>query len=641
MYHAPLSLVLIFSPVAPLFAQAGNADADVVEEADDAFGRRVGAEQIGLYSESNVRGFNLQDAGNYRIADSYFVRSAAPAFPIIAGTTTRVGVNALRYDFPAPSGVVAFDLREPVPGTEASVETGIRANSGPFAELGFSMATRDERLGFVAGAHIYPEQSYVDGAGGDFFGIGITPRWTPSDRFSLTALATKTWWRYDADVGFAVSGPFLPPRIERRVYRGQQWAAFDSETEVAGTIMEAGAPSDWQVRASAFLSQTRYARSDFNLYQVLDEDGAVDATTFIAPPQRFRSLSGEAVLSRAWSAGALSHRIVAMVRGRDTRARTGAGEAVSIGRFDLPSLPPDRSEPDRPTDSSTRDNVEQYTAGIGYRLSIGDTLELRGDVQRTRYRKRVRIAEVSDTSTVSSPWLYSASATLGVTGELTAFASYTRGLEESGIAPANAVNSNDVLPPVLATQLELGARYALDPNLSLIGGAFEISKPVPGLAADGRFDLIGRVRHRGLELSLAGQLTDGLSVVAGLTRLEARLSGELVDSGLIGPIAVGRPEVNAQVNLTWRVPGIESLTFDGSMIFTGPEQGDGANELQTSAFATFNVGLRYGTRIGDTPITIRARVTNLFNRFAWTANSAELLFYNTPRSFALSVAATI
>ena len=36
------------------------AAADVVRAADDAFGRRIGVEEVGLYSESEVRGFSLQ-----------------------------------------------------------------------------------------------------------------------------------------------------------------------------------------------------------------------------------------------------------------------------------------------------------------------------------------------------------------------------------------------------------------------------------------------------------------------------------------------------------------------------------------------------------------------------------------------------
>lgn len=49
---------------APAFAQT---DTNAVGNAVDAFGERVGIEQIGLYSESQVRGFSLSTTGSYRI----------------------------------------------------------------------------------------------------------------------------------------------------------------------------------------------------------------------------------------------------------------------------------------------------------------------------------------------------------------------------------------------------------------------------------------------------------------------------------------------------------------------------------------------------------------------------------------------
>ena len=49
--------------------------------AADAFGERVGTEQSGLYNESQVRGFDLNDSGAYRIDDAYFSRAASAERP--------------------------------------------------------------------------------------------------------------------------------------------------------------------------------------------------------------------------------------------------------------------------------------------------------------------------------------------------------------------------------------------------------------------------------------------------------------------------------------------------------------------------------------------------------------------------------
>ena len=63
-------LVLACAAATPAVAQDS-----AVRSAADAFGERVGIEQIGLYSEGQVRGFDLNASGAYRIEDAYFSRS--------------------------------------------------------------------------------------------------------------------------------------------------------------------------------------------------------------------------------------------------------------------------------------------------------------------------------------------------------------------------------------------------------------------------------------------------------------------------------------------------------------------------------------------------------------------------------------
>lgn len=614
---------------------------DVVAASDDAFGRRIGVEQIGLYSEGNVRGFNLQNAGNYRIDGSYFVRTAAPANPVVSGTTTRVGINALRYDFPAPSGVVNYTLGVPGPGSALTIETGTRPNSGPFAEMTLSAARADGDLGIVGGIHLYPNQTYSDGSQGDFFAVGAAPRWRPAPGVELVGIATRSWWRYEADSGYAVAGPFLPPRIARKEFRGQEWTKAELRTQVLGSKASAELGA-WALTGSMFWSRAENVRGDFNLTTIEDPAGTASAQVFLVPDQGSRSFAGELTVARSWRSSGASHRIVAMVRRRETRASIANGQTFALGPVDLFAPPPSLPEPLRSDNGErVRDNVRQWTAGIGYRGSIGGWVEIRADLQRTRYVKQVQQPNGTETGNVTAPWLYSGSIASAVGPKTTVFASYSRGLEESGVAPSNAVNRNAVLPAVIATQAEIGIKQALTDRLTLIAGAFEIRKQVPGLGADGRFDLVGEVRHRGVEFSLAGTLVDGLNVVAGLTKLDATLSGERVDLGLVGRRAVGRPDWLAQLNLSWSPPVAKNLSFDLGATYTGSAQVDRANLLETKAFTTINLGARYRWEKGPLPLDFRLRITNVLDSFAWTATPSELLFYSRGRTIGLSVATTL
>jgi hypothetical protein len=62
-----------------------------------AVASRVGTEQSGLYSESQVRGFDLNDSGAYRIDDAYSApRSMFPNLPTVFALTARSGWWARR-----------------------------------------------------------------------------------------------------------------------------------------------------------------------------------------------------------------------------------------------------------------------------------------------------------------------------------------------------------------------------------------------------------------------------------------------------------------------------------------------------------------------------------------------------------------
>ena len=113
------------SPSLLAAARRAAAQDSAVKSAADAFGERVGTEQSGLYSETQVRGFDLNDSGAYRIDDAYFSRAAALNDPVLAGVGVRVGVNAVRLAYPAPSGVVNYRLRQAGPGERAAARRGL------------------------------------------------------------------------------------------------------------------------------------------------------------------------------------------------------------------------------------------------------------------------------------------------------------------------------------------------------------------------------------------------------------------------------------------------------------------------------------------------------------------------------------
>jgi iron complex outermembrane receptor protein len=310
--------------------------------------------------------------------------------------------------------------------------------------------------------------------------------------------------------------------------------------------------------------------------------------------------------------------------------------------------PADVSRPDFDFGPLTRDEVRQITGGIGYELRWPEVAELTLGVQKTQYEKNTRIPGQATLTTKDSPWLYNGTLALHLTDKLVAYAGYTRGLEESGVAPTNAVNRNSAPPALRTSQRDAGIRYALTPGLSLVAGLFDVRKPYFNVDPDLVYRELGTVRHRGIELSLAGQPIDGLSVVAGAVFLDAEVSGEAVDLGIIGPKPVGTTGRIIRANLDYRLPFFDPISLDLGITHQAGQVASvleyaelGGRQLMTEPQTIFDLGARYRFKVGATPATLRTQVTNLFDVYRWKVGSNASFRFIDARRFLLTLAADL
>ncbi len=135
---------------------------------------------------------------------------------------------------------------------------------------------------------------------------------------------------------------------------------------------------------------------------------------------------------------------------------------------------------------------------------------------------------------------------------LTVYGGYVRGFEEVAAAPQNASNRGAVPPAIRTRQTDLGLRYAMGRNLNLVAGVFEIAKPYYNLDEAAFYRDLGASSNRRLEVSLAGTVMPGFSVVLGNVLIDSRISGELVGAGRIGPRPVGTVRRRTIANIDWR-----------------------------------------------------------------------------------------
>lgn len=632
-----LALILLVSS-APVWAQRTTNNA--VTAADDAFGRAVGSEKIGIYSSEDVRGFNPVEAGNVRIEGLYFDQQAMPSNRVVDSSAIRVGYAARGYPFPAPTGIVDLKLEKFEGKVIGSIESEIdeQGNFGGSVQAKLTLA--GEKLGLSLGQG-FRIARIPFGRFGNFNTQALALSWYPETGTELTVF----WSQFDGSrmgaspITFPAPG-VIPPRLDRRQYFGQSWALGANRGYTEGAIFKR--------RFGAFLLETglfRSIKTDPIVYADLlfgtNANGLSPVHTIIADADNHVvSTSGEARLSYAWKASALSHRLQLSLKGRKQARDFGGQRSVQLGaaqsgvRIDLPP-------PVIAFGANDHSDVRQFTLGLGYDLIATDRGSLSLAIQTSNYRKDTDFANpmLANVQTRDKPLLYSASGTINLSHRLIAYVGTVRGLEESVIAPDRAINRGEAPPAIRTSQSEAGLRYAISPKLSLIAGLFQIRKPYYNLDAGQRFRQLGTLTNRGMEISLAGTLAPGIVLVAGNLLLDPKISGADVTAKLIGARPVGSFRRHSVANLDWKPKGQASWSFDLALDSFSKEVADAANSFTAPARETVAIGTRYRFALGSTKLLARLQVLNLFDNYGYKVSSSGGFTFTSPRTFTASLAA--
>ena len=619
-------------------AQAQRTDDNAVADADDAFGRSIGGEQIGIYSPDNVRGFSPVAAGNVRIEGLYFDQQSFVTDSVIEGRTVHVGISAQGYPFPAPTGIADYDLRAPGSETVMSVGFTYGPYDGYTSEIDAQLPILGEKLGLTAGyAHNRSTFDWGGTANSEAYGASVLVR--PADGVSVHSFLGLFAAGDEEGRPFVfTSGDFLPPEIDRPDFNGQHWADYNADFLNYGTVARARL-AGFDLSGGLFRSEYNVAQDHFDLHFDTDQTGHVGSRIVVAEgDDSFGSTSGELRASRAFADGPRRHAIHLSARGRMLDRRYGGGALIDLGESQI-GVPDFRDRPPTTIGPKSQDEVRQKTFGAGYELRWAKVGELSIGIQKSDYRKSVTTPDGALPPTHDKPWLWSATAAAYVTDRLAIYGGYTRGLEESDVAPSNAVNRNEAPPAIRTRQHDLGFRYALAEGLSLVAGYFNVEKPYFNLDAQSRFRQLGTVTNKGFEMSLAGRVLPGLTVNAGATWLDATLSGEEVDAGLIGRRPIGNFKLRTLANVQWQVPWHAPLTLTARFESTSDRIANVANTFVIPARSVTSLGARYRTTVGKTPVLVRATVDNIFDKFGWNVTGGGAFIPNAPRRFSATVAA--
>lgn len=633
--YRAMTVLSVAALASPAYAQrvADNA----VTAAEDAFGATVGSESIGLYSASSVRGFSPVTAGNVRIEGIYFDRQGYTSPRFTPSSSIRVGLSAQGYLFPAPTGIVDYRLQRVGDETVVSMVTGAGVYQGPFVEVDAKLPLIDGRLGLAAGAS-YAQEQYYDGSAATYTRAALVPRWRPSDDVEVLPFVAITQGQdEEAAPSIRTAGDFLPPEIRRRHYFGQRWTQKDTRSINYGVVAKARLGSDWALAGGLFRSSFESERPFANLFLDTTRDGLTREVVIADPDQRSASTSGEVRASRSFVDGPRLHTLHASLRARSVEKHYGgSAPAFDLGWHTLGEAVPHPAPGPISFGQKTHDTVRQWTAGVAYEGRWRDVGELGLGVQKTDYRKQVRLPGLPTARTEDAPLLFYGTVAAHLSPQWVLYAGYTRGLEESGIAPESAANRNEALPAIRTRQIDAGMRWNIDDRWRLVAGLFQVEKPYFINNEQNVYTVQGDVQHRGLELSLHGRPTDRLTVLAGAVLMDPQVTGPAVDSGRLGRRPVGQTDRMLRMNLDYQLP-FRGWAIDVGASHYGERVASRSGVSKTPAYTLIDAGARYRFQIGSAPATLRAQVLNLTDTFAWSIQGSNSFGLMDKRRWLLSL----
>jgi len=626
-------------------AHAQRAEENAVTSADDAFGTSVGNERIGLYGDTDARGFSPVAAGNIRLEGLYIDNPTGFSSRLVSGSTLRVGIAAQGYPFPAPTGLADYALRRV--GDEGVVS--VIASVGPFTGRALSLDTQQPfmggKVGFVGGV-AYRREEPTPGAADETTAIGGVLHWRASERLLIQPFAARF------DLPSLRSPPLVftdgalapPPSPARNQSPG--WLKNSAIRSLYGTVATYEATDAWTVKAGLFRVENSTAASRTALLMNVRADGASDRFVAASRDQTFGSTSGEIRATWRGAEGPRRHALHLSVRGRAADRAYGGSVLQALGPANLYEDASGLAEPLFAFGRLSQDQVRQRTFGVAYSGAWAARGELRLGLQKADYRKSVVAPGRPEVISADDPWLYDAAAAVQLNSGLSVYASYTSGLEESPVAPENSVNRNEAPPAIRTSQRDAGIRYRIMPNLTLVAGMFDVKKPYFNLDSAQVYRELGEVRHRGVELSLAGSPFIGLSLVAGAVLMDGAVDGELVALERMGPRPVGQTERQVRLNLDYQLPWRPGLSVDLAVLNTGeraassaPQAALGGRQFTLAGRTTVDIGGRWRFQVRETRVMVRFQVQNIADNRDWEVASNGAFTITSPRRGLLSLTA--
>ena len=563
------------------------------------------------------------------------------------------GAGGFLYGFGGPGGIINYVMKRPTDEPFQSLSTQVM-DSGlalVHGDVGGRLGP-DDRFGYRVNLVHESGDTYInDGESRRNSGsIALDWKITPDLVWRFDALLGKHkrtggYWllipRSDTSFGFLPSDkPPAPIDGSRRL--APSWSRLDATQETYGTDLSWDFAADWTLTLAH--RQLKNERNTGLPFIFPDSDGNYSLRLRYIQLYIAKSSQSQAMINGIFTTGPISHELAVGASYTALRTMNTVNDQllrqppVFVYRPNVGNLsnPVEVNNPFDNYFSGPDFALGEFNATRHRELFLSDTLRIGENwdiilgLRHGNFYYRARNTSRDYEKSAITPTL---AAIFRPIDGLSLYGSYIEALERGAVAPIAAANANQVFPPSVSKQYEIGAKAEGD-DWSASAALFRIEQALTYTTPANVFTQDGEARYQGLELNGKFRLGSRWLLTASAMWLDATYQ-KTTGGALDGKRSAGVARQQASLYGEYRMPGLP-LTLTAGARYVGKRPVDRDNRWYHGDVTLFDMGARYETKLAGRNLTLRLNVDNLTDEAYWVSRpGAAFLNQGSPLTIKL------
>ena len=589
---------------------------------------------LGLNETINIRGFALDNSSSYRRENLIFQNQAQSPFENKAAVEIIKGPAAIRYGFTPPGGIINYVLKKPTdePYTFLQLFGDSNGSIGLHGDFGGKL---NEKFGYRVNAVVAREATFVDGLAGPRQLFSAFFEWEILENLRVDIEAEYQYRELESQASIRTNSfdesvtpeqrRQLIENFDRTTFIGQEWGTYPTRSFINSLGVSYEISENWSFQARIqhmnLIRDQKDGRIDPGTLQA---NGDFEVTTFFDPAQVRDPISMEGFINGNFNTFGLEHNVSfggAYSRNPLSFSSSGGNISVAIGtsnifnpvQYDFPGT----GDIPTPTSGLTRNSIvfTQHAFFVTDFIKVANSLELLAGVRYTNQKNEdvfnpsstLQTSYEDDVIVPNFGIIYTPVENWNIYG------SYSLGITNGVQVPNDADNfGEDVfLDPVETEQFEFGLKAEVFKEGLLTAAYFNVDQPLALIDDSNIFRYGGSQRHRGVEVTLAGQISDAARVIVGGLYLDAEIDNPS-EPELNGKRPASIPEFQTNIFVDYRLP-IDGLDVNAGLYYTGDRFADDPNTFEVDGYTRLDLGARYRFNIQNAKMTARLNVRNVTN----------------------------